>query len=327
MKLLVLDGNSIVNRAYYGIKLLSTKEGIFTNGIYGFLTILEKMKEETKPDAVAIAFDLRAPTFRHKQYDKYKGNRKGMPEELAMQMPILKELLGYLGYKIVSLEGYEADDILGTLAKTCEQTGVDCVIATGDRDSLQLVSDKTFVRLASTKFGQSIVTIYDKEKILEDYGVSPKQLIDIKAIQGDNSDIPVDKRFPTEHITEEMIREALASLEGERLQTPPQYSAKRIEGVRAYEMARQGEVVKMRQSLITIYSIKLLEIDMPRITVEVTCSKGTYIRSLAYEVGEALQSGGHLTALRRDSSGGHNLSNSWQLDDFLKKINEIETKS
>ncbi len=138
---------------------------------------------------------------------------------------------------------------------------------------------------------------------------------------------PVDKRFPTEHITEEMIREALASLEGERLQTPPQYSAKRIEGVRAYEMARQGEVVKMRQSLITIYSIKLLEIDMPRITVEVTCSKGTYIRSLAYEVGEALQSGGHLTALRRDSSGGHNLSNSWQLDDFLKKINEIETKS
>ncbi len=188
MKLLVLDGNSILNRAFYGIKILSTKNGEFTNGIYGFLNILEKIKDETKPEAVAIAFDLKAPTFRHKMYDAYKANRKGMPQELAMQLPILKDLLTFLGYKLVSCEGYEADDILGTLAKVCEKEGHDCVIATGDRDSLQLVSKNTSVRLASTKFGQSIVTFYDEEKIMEVYGVEPKALIDIKAIQGDSSD-------------------------------------------------------------------------------------------------------------------------------------------
>ena len=188
MKLLALDGNSIVNRAFYGIKVLSTKNGEFTNGIVGFLNILEKLKEETKPDAVAIAFDLRAPTFRHKTYAGYKAQRKGMPPELAAQMPLLKELLGYLGYRIVTCEGWEADDILGTFAKTCEDTGHTCMIATGDRDSLQLVSDKTTVRLATTKFGQSTVTVYDTAAILETYGVEPKQLIDIKAIQGDTSD-------------------------------------------------------------------------------------------------------------------------------------------
>ncbi len=188
MKLLALDGNSIVNRAFYGIKVLTTKSGEFTNGIVGFLNILEKLKEETKPDAVAIAFDLKAPTFRHKAYAGYKAQRKGMPPELAAQMPLLKELLGYLGYRIVTCEGWEADDILGTFAKTCEDTGHTCMIATGDRDSLQLVSDKTTVRLATTKFGQSAVTLYDTDMIRETYGVSPKQLIDIKAIQGDTSD-------------------------------------------------------------------------------------------------------------------------------------------
>ena len=188
MKLLVLDGNSIVNRAFYGIKLLTTKSGEFTNGIVGFLNILEKLKEETQPDAVAIAFDMRAPTFRHKAYAGYKAQRKGMPPELAAQMPLLKELLSDLGYHIVTCEGWEADDILGTFAKACEETGDVCMIATGDRDSLQLVSDKTTVRLATTKFGQSAVTVYDEAKIMKVYGVQPKQLIDIKAIQGDTSD-------------------------------------------------------------------------------------------------------------------------------------------
>ena len=188
MKLLVLDGNSIVNRAFYGIKLLTTKSGEFTNGIVGFLNILEKLKEETQPDAVAIAFDMRAPTFRHKAFAGYKAQRKGMPPELAAQMPLLKELLQNLGYRIVTCEGWEADDILGTFAKACEENGDTCMIATGDRDSLQLVSDQTTVRLATTKFGQSAVTVYDEAKIREDYGVSPRQLIDIKAIQGDTSD-------------------------------------------------------------------------------------------------------------------------------------------
>lgn len=188
MKLLVLDGNSILNRAFYGIKLLSTKDGTFTNGIYGFLTILQRIKSELSPDAVAIAFDMKAPTFRHKEYSGYKAQRKGMPAELAQQMPTLKELLGYLGYTIVTCEGYEADDILGTFSKSCEAAGDICYIATGDRDSLQLVSPTTTVRLATTKFGQSAVTIYDEAKIMEDYGVMPPQLIDIKAIQGDTSD-------------------------------------------------------------------------------------------------------------------------------------------
>ncbi|QNK39653.1 DNA polymerase I [Caproicibacter fermentans] len=188
MKLLVLDGNSILNRAFYGVRLLTTKEGLFTNGIYGFLTILQKMNAETSPDAVAVAFDLRAPTFRHKEYAGYKANRKGMPEELAQQLPTLKELLVLLGYHLVECEGFEADDILGTLAHQCEKTGDECVLATGDRDSLQLVGPHVTVRLASTKMGQPQVTLYDEAKIKEDYGVTPREMIEIKAIQGDTSD-------------------------------------------------------------------------------------------------------------------------------------------
>lgn len=187
MKLLVLDGNSIVNRAFYGIKLLTNKDGQFTNGIYGFLNILIKLREECQPDKVAIAFDLKAPTFRHKMYSEYKAGRKGMPEELRSQMPILKELLTALGYTIVEKEGYEADDILGTLSAQCKE-GDECFIATGDRDSLQLVSDTTKVLLASTKMGKAITTVYDKEKIMEDYGVEPKGMIEIKALMGDSSD-------------------------------------------------------------------------------------------------------------------------------------------
>ena len=188
MKLLVLDGNSIVNRAFYGVKLLSTKDGLFTNAIYGFMTMLQKLKDESQPDAVAIAFDLKAPTFRHKMYAGYKAQRKGMPPELAQQMPTLKELLTDLGYPLIECEGFEADDILGTLAKTCEETGNECLIATGDRDSLQLVAPHVSVRLAATKFGQPQVTIYDEARIKEEYGVTPPQMIDIKAIQGDSSD-------------------------------------------------------------------------------------------------------------------------------------------
>lgn len=185
MKLLVVDGNSILNRAFYGIRPLSTKDGMFTNAIYGFLTMLEKIKNDTTPDRVAIAFDLKAKTFRHEAYALYKANRKGMPEELHMQLQPLKDLLLALGYKIVTCEGYEADDILGTLAKSCEKNGDECVIATGDRDSLQLVSDKVSVRLAKNLNG---TMIYTPTTVMEEYGVTPKELIEIKAIQGDSSD-------------------------------------------------------------------------------------------------------------------------------------------
>ena len=185
MKLLVVDGNSILNRAFYGIKPLTTKDGQFTNAIYGFLTMFERMKSDVKPDAVAIAFDLKAKTFRHKAYDLYKANRKGMPEELHMQMAPLKELLTDLGYQLVTCEGYEADDILGTLSKTCADTGNTCVIATGDRDSLQLVNDSVSVRLSKNLNG---TMLYTPDVVKEEYGVEPKKLIEIKAIQGDSSD-------------------------------------------------------------------------------------------------------------------------------------------
>ena len=187
MKLLVLDGNSIINRAFYGIKLLTTKDGRYTNAIYGFMNIFYKLCDELHPDSVAFAFDLKAPTFRHKMYDEYKAGRKPMPPELAEQMPVLKDLLRALGYKIVTKEGYEADDILGTLAFSCKE-GDECYIATGDRDSLQLVGDNVKVLLASTKMGRPETNIYDVKRIKDDYGVTPHQLIDIKALMGDSSD-------------------------------------------------------------------------------------------------------------------------------------------
>lgn len=189
MKLLVIDGNSIINRAFYGIKLLTTKDGKFTNGIYGFLNILIKLKDEVNPDAVAVAFDLKEPTFRHKMYDGYKAGRKGMPPELASQMPLLKELLNFLGYKYVEVPGFEADDILGTMSRVCsENTENECYIATGDRDSFQLIRDNVTVILPSTKMGRTVTTYCTPEYISENYGVTPPQMIEIKALQGDSSD-------------------------------------------------------------------------------------------------------------------------------------------
>ncbi len=183
MRFLVIDGNSIVNRAFYGIKVLTTKDGRFTNAIQGFMNIFLSLKKEYSPDRVAVAFDLKAPTFRHKIYKDYKAGRKPMPDELRQQIPVLKDLLKSLGYKIVECEGWEADDILGTVAKAC--TGDDkCFIATGDRDSLQLISDNSTVLLATSKG----TVVYDKAKLFEDYGVEPYQMIELKALQGDSSD-------------------------------------------------------------------------------------------------------------------------------------------
>ena len=187
MKLLVIDGNSIANRAFYGIKLLTTKDGQFTNAVYGFLNILIRLKAECEPDAIAVAFDLKAPTFRHEMYSEYKAGRKGMPPELRSQMPIIKEILGYLGCSVVEKEGFEADDILGTLSAQCKGEDM-CYIATGDRDSLQLISDNTHVLLAATKMGKAVTTEYDVAKLKEKYGVEPKGMIEIKALMGDSSD-------------------------------------------------------------------------------------------------------------------------------------------
>ena len=188
MRLLVVDGNSIANRAFFGIKLLTTKDGRYTNAIFGFLNILLSLLKECQPDEVAVAFDLRAPTFRHKMYDGYKANRHGMPEELAQQMPVLKELLADLGYRTISAEGWEADDLLGTLAAACAARKDDCFLATGDRDSLQLVSETTTVLLASTAMGRSKTITMDVDAVQEKYGVSPRQLIEVKSLMGDTSD-------------------------------------------------------------------------------------------------------------------------------------------
>lgn len=187
MNLLILDGNSILNRAFYAIKLLTTKDGRYTNAIYGFMNILLKLEEEIKPESVAITFDLKAPTFRHKMYTEYKAGRKPMPSELAEQMPVLKELLTALGYKIVTKEGYEADDLIGTLSLHCGEENK-AFIATGDRDSLQLIKENVSVLLASTKMGRAETTVYDIAKLKEEYGVSPEQMKDIKALMGDSSD-------------------------------------------------------------------------------------------------------------------------------------------
>ena len=188
LKLLAIDGNSIINRAFYGIKLLTTKDGRYTNAVYGFINILNKLADSEKPDGIVVAFDLKAPTFRHKKYAEYKAGRKGMPDELASQLPIMKEWLRLAGCVCVECEGYEADDILGTLAASCEKSGDSCVIATGDRDSLQLISDNTRVLLAATKMGKPEIIIYDKAALLEKYGLTPPEMIELKSLMGDSSD-------------------------------------------------------------------------------------------------------------------------------------------
>lgn len=188
MRLLVLDGNSIINRAFYGIKLLSTKDGRFTNAIVGFLNILQKLREQVTPDGIVAAFDLPAPTFRHELYGEYKAGRRHMPDELYQQLPVMQDILRYMGCAVVEQAGYEADDILGTLARLSEEQGAICTIATGDRDSLQLVDDRVTVLLAATKMGRPETTVYDVAAIEEKYGLTPAQLIDLKALMGDSSD-------------------------------------------------------------------------------------------------------------------------------------------
>lgn len=184
MKLLVIDGNSIMNRAFYGIRVLTNKKGMPTNALTGFLNIFLKLMKEEAPDRVAVAFDLHAPTFRHKMYADYKGTRHAMPDELRAQMPIIKQILTALGVAIVEKEGYEADDIIGTLSHAAESQGGECTISTGDRDSFQLITDKVTVRLASNK--EDIV--YTPAKIAEVYGVTPREMLEVKTLMGDSSD-------------------------------------------------------------------------------------------------------------------------------------------
>ncbi|MGL4791154.1 MAG: DNA polymerase I [Anaerotignaceae bacterium] len=187
-KIMLIDGNSIVNRAFYGVPLLTNSQGIYTNAVYGFFNILFKLLDDDKPDYLGIAFDLKAPTFRHQKFEGYKGTRKGMPEELSMQMPILKEVLTSFGIKQFAMEGYEADDILGTLSKKAEEAGYEPIVVSGDRDLLQLATEKLKVRIPKTKGGKTEVEDYYAKDVLEKYGVTPIEFIDLKALMGDASD-------------------------------------------------------------------------------------------------------------------------------------------
>ena len=188
MKLMILDGNSIINRAFYGVRLLTTREGLYTNAIFGFLNILEKLRNEEQPDALAVAFDLKAPTFRRLQYEGYKATRHAMPEELAQQMPLMKDVLRAMNIPIFECEGWEADDILGTAGRICAASDWDCVIVTGDRDSLQLVAEHVSVKLVVTRGGQTNTTLYTPEVFEAEYGFAPIRMIDLKSLMGDSSD-------------------------------------------------------------------------------------------------------------------------------------------
>ncbi len=188
MKLLILDGNSVVNRAYFGVKPLTNREGLYTNAIYGFLNILDKMEKEEQPEAVCVAFDLHGPTFRHKKYDGYKATRHGMPEELAQQMPVLKQVLRAMNIPIYACQGWEADDVLGTVGRICGSNDWECVIVTGDRDSLQLIDDHVSVKLVISRPGQTTATLYHREEFLQEYGFPPEKMVDLKGLMGDASD-------------------------------------------------------------------------------------------------------------------------------------------
>ncbi len=188
MKLMVFDGNSILNRAYYGIRPLSTRQGLYTHAIYGFVTTLQRLVDEEQPEALCVTFDRREPTFRHKADENYKATRKGMPEELAMQLPWLKQVLDAMDIPRYELAGYEADDLIGTISRKCEAAGWDCVIVTGDKDSLQLITDHTTVKLVSTRMGQTTTRDMTPEAFREQYGFAPIHMIDLKALMGDTSD-------------------------------------------------------------------------------------------------------------------------------------------
>ena len=188
MKLMILDGNSIINRAFYGIRMLNAPDGTPTNAVYGFLSTFRRVFDLAQPQAVCVAFDVHAPTFRHEQYALYKAQRKPMPEELAVQMPLLKQTLDYMGVRRLELAGWEADDLLGTVARRCEAAGWTCAVVTGDKDSLQLITDSTRVFNVKTRMGQTDTIEYTPERFREEYGFDPIRMIDLKALMGDSSD-------------------------------------------------------------------------------------------------------------------------------------------
>ena len=231
MKLMAIDGNSILNRAFYGVRLLTTKDGVFTNAIFGFLNIMLKLLKEHQPDAVAVAFDVSRRTFRHEQYTEYKANRHGMPDELRMQLPLIKEILTALGYAVIGCEGFEGDDILGTLSAECAKNGDDCIVVSGDRDCLQLVKEHVSVELVRTKEN----TLYTPQKFIEEFGFEPIKIIDLKGLMGDSSDnIPgvkgIGEKTATALVQNYGTVEELYALSDEERKVTPSVQRKLAEG-------------------------------------------------------------------------------------------------
>ena len=187
-KIVLIDGHSILNRAFYGVPDLTNAEGLHTNAVYGFLNIMFKVLDEEKPEYLVVTFDVHAPTFRHKMYAEYKGTRKPMAEELRQQVPVIKEVLQAMGIYTIEQAGLEADDLLGTLSKRCESLGMEVAIISGDRDTLQLATEHTMIRIPKTKQGRTEVEDYHAAEVQECYGVTPTEFIDVKALMGDTSD-------------------------------------------------------------------------------------------------------------------------------------------
>ena len=187
-KLLIVDGNSILNRAYYGIRPLSAPDGTPTNAVYGFLNILFKYMDEESFDYLAVAFDVKEKTFRHKMYTEYKAQRKPAPEDFIKQLPVIKEVLSAMNIACIEKAGYEADDIIGTVSAFCDREGVECRILTGDKDDLQLATKNVKISLVITRMGQTTTTLFDEDGVMEKYGVTPKEFIDVKGLMGDSSD-------------------------------------------------------------------------------------------------------------------------------------------
>ena len=206
-KIVLIDGHSILNRAFFGLPDLTNSEGLHTNAIYGFLTIMFKILDEEKPDYLTVAFDVHAPTFRHKMYDAYKGTRKPMADELRQQVPVIKEVLCSMEIKTIECAGLEADDLLGTLSRRCEEEGMEVSVISGDRDLLQLATQHVKIRIPKTKQGRTEVEDYYAADVKERYQVTPKEFIDLKALMGDTADnIPgvpsIGEKTATKIITE-----------------------------------------------------------------------------------------------------------------------------
>ena len=248
MLLLALDGNSIVNRAFYGVRPLTTRDGFYTNAIYGFLTILQKLLDETKPEALCVTFDKKAPTFRHLAYEGYKGTRKPMPEELAMQMPVLRQVLEAMRIPFYELDGWEADDLLGTISRRCEEAGWDCNIATGDKDSLQLITDHTTIKLVTSRMGQTSWKDMTPEAFREQYGFDPIHMIDLKGLMGDTSD-----NIPGVKGVGEKTAMGLVQTYGSIEQLYANFDSAEIKGALRTKLENGREMAKMSYDLATIH--------------------------------------------------------------------------